>query len=32
MDVVKKIGSAKTGPRDRPVKDIVIESIAIETK
>ena len=31
MDVVKKIGSAPTGDRDRPLKDIVIESIKIET-
>jgi peptidyl-prolyl cis-trans isomerase A (cyclophilin A) len=32
MDVVKKIGSAKTGPRDRPVKDIVIQSVKIERR
>ena len=30
MDVIKKIGSAKTGPRDRPVKDIVIETVTID--
>jgi peptidyl-prolyl cis-trans isomerase A (cyclophilin A) len=29
MDVVRKIGSTATGDRDRPVKDIVITSIAI---
>jgi peptidyl-prolyl cis-trans isomerase A (cyclophilin A) len=32
MDVVKKIGSAKTGARDRPVKDIVIKTIKIERR
>jgi len=30
MDIVKKIGSAKTGRGDRPVKDIVIETITID--
>ena len=30
MAVVEKIGHAKTGPGDRPVKDIVITSITIE--
>jgi peptidyl-prolyl cis-trans isomerase A (cyclophilin A) len=30
MEVVKKIGSTKTGPRDRPVKDVVINSVTIE--
>jgi peptidyl-prolyl cis-trans isomerase A (cyclophilin A) len=29
IDVVKKIGSAKVGDRDRPVKDVVIQSIKI---
>ena len=29
MDVVRKIGSTKTGPQDRPVKDVVIESVKI---
>ena len=29
MDVVRKIGSTKTGNRDRPVKDIVIQTIKI---
>ena len=29
MDVVKKIGSTKTGAQDRPVKDIVIEAVKI---
>ena len=30
MDVVRKIGSTKTGPGDRPVKDVVIQTIKIE--
>ena len=30
MDVVKKIGSAPTGDRDRPLKDVIIDSIKIE--
>jgi peptidyl-prolyl cis-trans isomerase A (cyclophilin A) len=29
MDVVKKIGSTKTGAQDRPVKDVVIQSVKI---
>jgi peptidyl-prolyl cis-trans isomerase A (cyclophilin A) len=29
MDVVKKIGSTKTGRGDRPVKDVVIEKVSI---
>jgi peptidyl-prolyl cis-trans isomerase A (cyclophilin A) len=29
MDVVQRIGSTQTGPRDRPVKDIAINSISI---
>jgi peptidyl-prolyl cis-trans isomerase A (cyclophilin A) len=29
MDVVRKIGSARTSPQDRPVKDVVIESVKI---
>ena len=29
MDVVRKIGSTQTGPRDRPVKDVVIQSVKI---
>ena len=32
MDVVNKIGSTATSDRDRPVKDIAIESIKIERK
>ena len=32
MDVVRKIGSTKTGPRDRPVQDVVIESVRIERR
>jgi peptidyl-prolyl cis-trans isomerase A (cyclophilin A) len=32
MDVVRKIGSTKTGPRDRPVKDVVIQSVKIERR
>jgi len=30
MDVVKKIGSTKTGAADRPVKPITIQSVTIE--
>ena len=29
LDVVKQIGRTQTGPRDRPVKDVVIEKINI---
>ena len=29
LDVVKKIGAAKTGPGDRPVEDVVIEKVTI---
>jgi peptidyl-prolyl cis-trans isomerase A (cyclophilin A) len=32
MDVVRKIGSTRTGERDRPVNDIVIKSITIERR
>ena len=32
MDVVKRIGSTRTGERDRPVKDIVINHVTIERK
>ena len=32
MDVVRIIGRTKTGDRDRPVKDIVIQKITIERK
>jgi peptidyl-prolyl cis-trans isomerase A (cyclophilin A) len=32
MDVVRIIGRAKTGDRDRPAKDIVIETITIERR
>ena len=32
MDVVTKIGRAPTGNADRPLKDVVIESITIERK
>ena len=32
MAVVEKIGRTPTGPRDRPVPDVVIETIAIERK
>ena len=32
MDVVEKIGSTRTGDRDRPVKDIVIQTIGIERR
>ena len=30
LDVVRKIGSTPTGERDRPLKDVVIQSISIE--
>jgi cyclophilin family peptidyl-prolyl cis-trans isomerase len=30
MDVVKKIGSCKTGPGDRPADDIVMEKVTIQ--
>jgi peptidyl-prolyl cis-trans isomerase A (cyclophilin A) len=30
MDVVKRIGHTPTGDRDRPLKDVVIESVQIE--
>jgi cyclophilin family peptidyl-prolyl cis-trans isomerase len=32
MDVVSKIGSTATGERDRPLKDIVIQSVTIERR
>ena len=32
LDVVQKIGSTKVGPRDRPVKDIVINKLTIERR
>jgi peptidyl-prolyl cis-trans isomerase A (cyclophilin A) len=32
MDVVRAIGATRTGDRDRPVTDIVIQSITIERK
>jgi peptidyl-prolyl cis-trans isomerase A (cyclophilin A) len=32
LDVVRNIGRARTGDRDRPVKDIVIESVKIERR
>jgi peptidyl-prolyl cis-trans isomerase A (cyclophilin A) len=32
LDVVKKIGSTKTGPRDRPAKDVVINKLTIERR
>ena len=32
MDVVRAIGSTPTGDRDRPIKDVVIQSITIERK
>jgi peptidyl-prolyl cis-trans isomerase A (cyclophilin A) len=32
MDVVRAIGQAPTGDRDRPIKDVVIQSITIERK
>ena len=32
MEIVKTIGSTKVGPRDRPVTDIVIETITVERR
>ena len=32
MDVVKKIGSARTGAQDRPVTEIAIETVTIERR
>jgi peptidyl-prolyl cis-trans isomerase A (cyclophilin A) len=32
MDVVSRIGSTKTGERDRPLTDIVIQSVTIVKK
>ena len=32
MDVVRKIGSTKVGANDRPVKDVVIQTVKIERK
>ncbi|HEX5107971.1 MAG TPA: peptidylprolyl isomerase [Vicinamibacterales bacterium] len=32
MDVVRKIGGTKTGDRDRPVRDVVIQSVKIVRK
>jgi peptidyl-prolyl cis-trans isomerase A (cyclophilin A) len=32
MDVVRRIGSTRTGPGDRPLKDVVIESVTIERR
>ena len=29
MDVIRRIGSTKTGPQDRPVKDVIIQSVKI---
>ena len=32
LDVVRKIGGIATGPRDRPLKDVVIKSVKIERR
>jgi peptidyl-prolyl cis-trans isomerase A (cyclophilin A) len=32
MDIVKRIGRTKTGDRDRPVKDVVINRVTIERR
>jgi hypothetical protein len=32
MDVVSKIGKTQTADRDRPIKDIVIETVTIERR
>lgn len=30
MDVVRKIGKVKTGPRDKPAEDVVIEKVTVK--
>ena len=30
IDVVKKIGAAKTGPADRPIEDVIIQTVTIQ--
>ena len=30
LDVIQKIGKTQTGPQDRPVKEIVINSVTID--
>ena len=32
MDIVRKIGGIATGPRDRPLKDVVIKSVKIDRR
>ncbi len=32
MDVLKAIGKVKTGPHDKPLKDVVMESVTIEKR
>jgi peptidyl-prolyl cis-trans isomerase A (cyclophilin A) len=32
MDIVRKIGSTQTGARDRPVKDVVIQTVKIDRR
>jgi cyclophilin family peptidyl-prolyl cis-trans isomerase len=32
MEIVQRIGGTKTGPRDRPVKDVVIQTIKIDKR
>lgn len=32
LDIVQKIGKVKTGPNDRPVSEVVMEKISIESK
>ncbi|MBZ0189596.1 MAG: peptidylprolyl isomerase, partial [Candidatus Obscuribacterales bacterium] len=32
MDIVKKIGNVKTGPKDRPVKPVVMKQVIIERR
>jgi peptidyl-prolyl cis-trans isomerase A (cyclophilin A) len=31
-DVVDQIGEVETGPQDKPVKDVVLESVVIERR
>ncbi len=32
MDVVRKVGSTPTGERDRPLKDVVVQTVTIERR
>ena len=32
IDVIKKIGAVKTGAQDRPLEDVVMTKVTLETK